>query len=183
MAFIVCLDACVLVPAALKDTLLRAAEAYFYTPIWSQEILDELRRALVEDLGKTPAQAEYLEQQMKVAFPEALIGGYQSLVPAMTVNEKDRHVAAAAVAGHAQVIVTLNLGHFPQQAMNPYEVEVQSPDDFLESLADLDEDRMIQIIVEQAKALKAPSHTPLEICDHLAKTVPKFAQRMRRRLS
>jgi hypothetical protein len=41
------LDADVLVPAALRDTLLRAAEGGLYRVHWSIETLDETRRTLV----------------------------------------------------------------------------------------------------------------------------------------
>jgi hypothetical protein len=37
------LDACVLVPVILADTLLRVAEKGLYRPLWSQRILTEAR--------------------------------------------------------------------------------------------------------------------------------------------
>ena len=36
------LDACVLVPITLADTLLRLAEAGLYRPLWSTTIIDEM---------------------------------------------------------------------------------------------------------------------------------------------
>jgi transcriptional regulator with XRE-family HTH domain len=48
------LDACVLVPIALGDTLLRAAEKGLYRPLWSMRILAEAQAATEEihhDLG------------------------------------------------------------------------------------------------------------------------------------
>ncbi len=41
------LDACVLFPMYLRDTLLSAAEAGLYTPYWSQKILNEAMDNLV----------------------------------------------------------------------------------------------------------------------------------------
>lgn len=40
------LDACVLVPIALTDTLLRLAEKDLYQPLWSDRILGEAEDAL-----------------------------------------------------------------------------------------------------------------------------------------
>lgn len=39
--FAVFLDACVLVPVALTDTLLRLADRGLFRPLWSQQVLDE----------------------------------------------------------------------------------------------------------------------------------------------
>jgi hypothetical protein len=43
----VVLDACVLIPYYLRDTLLTTAEAGLYMPYWSQKILDETTRNIV----------------------------------------------------------------------------------------------------------------------------------------
>lgn len=182
MAFVVLLDASVLVPAALRDVLLRAAEAYLYRPIWSEAILREVEQSLVEDLGKSDEQVAYLLNEVRRAFPDAAVEGYEALIPVMTVHEKDRHVAAAAVVGRGQGIVTLNLRHFPQAALDPYNIEAQSPDDFLESLADLDEEKMVEILTVQASVLTNPPHTALEVCCHLSIGAPRFADRMKRLL-
>jgi hypothetical protein len=55
------LDACVLVPIALADTLLRVAEKGLYRPLWSDRILAEAQAAIEEihpgiDAGKRFAQ-------------------------------------------------------------------------------------------------------------------------------
>ena len=42
------LDACVLVPIALADTLLRVAEKGLYRPLWSDRILAEAQQAIEE---------------------------------------------------------------------------------------------------------------------------------------
>ena len=51
------LDACVLFPASLRDTLLRAAERELYQAYWSQDILTELRRSLTRRRQMTDERA------------------------------------------------------------------------------------------------------------------------------
>lgn len=48
MAIVVVLDACVLFPASLRDTLLRAAKADLYRLHLTEEILEEVRRNLIK---------------------------------------------------------------------------------------------------------------------------------------
>lgn len=60
MAFVALLDANVLVNAPIRDTLLRAAEESLYRLILSVDILEEMRRALETNLGRTRQQTDYL---------------------------------------------------------------------------------------------------------------------------
>ena len=182
MPFIVLLDASVLVPAALCDTLLRAAEADLYQVRWSPDILREVSRGLTEGLKKSPKQAKRRIAAMRRAFKEAEVRSYQRLVPAMMVHRNDRHVAAAAIAGRAQVIVTNNLRHFPRRALKPYDIEVQPPDEFLNHLFSLDPDLMIEVLQQQAAALGNPPATPQDICERLYVYAPTFAGRVLERL-
>src|SRR5277367_622767 len=55
--FVAVLDACVLAPMPIADTLLRLAEEpAFYTPRWSADILKEIERTLLERFGYNPTQ-------------------------------------------------------------------------------------------------------------------------------
>jgi predicted nucleic acid-binding protein len=174
----VILDACVLFPAALRDTLLRAAAAGLYQPRWSAEILEEVRRNLVEK-GKRPDHIQRLINTLKEAFPEALVADYQHLTATMPNDPKDRHVLAAAVVAGAAIIVTVNLRDFTAETLAPFHVVPQSPDDFLLSLFTVQPDTLTQIIVEQARDLHNPPQTPHDVLDKLALQAPIFAARMR----
>ncbi len=174
------LDACVLIPAALRDTLLRAARRDLYRPHWSETILEEVRRNLVAAGMVTPQQAQRLVDTLLARFPRALTTGYELLIPRMTNHPKDRHVLATAVRAHAQVIVTFNLRHFPEEALAPYGVVARHPDAFLTDLADRAPDLMVQTIERQAAALRNPPKSYDDILDNLTGQVPRFAALMRR---
>lgn len=109
MTFPVFLDTCVLYPSTLCDTLLRLAEAGAFRPLWSSEVLTELRRNLIGHAGLTPGPVDYRIAEMQRHFLDAEVQHYESLIPSMTNHPKDRHVLAAAVRGGAAVIVTFNL--------------------------------------------------------------------------
>ena len=71
------LDACVLVPIALADTLLRVAEKGLYRPLWTDRILSEAQAAIKEihpgiDISKRFAG-------MREAFDDSLITGREGL--------------------------------------------------------------------------------------------------------
>ncbi len=185
MAFAVVLDACVLIPAALRDTLLGAAAAGLFRLHWSAELLDEVQRNLVKSGMTSPQGAASLRQTMEESLEDASISPlqYRSLIPAMRNNEKDRHVLAVAVASRSQVIVTSNLKDFPFDALEQHQIEAQSPDEFLLNLLDLAPEQMHTIVKEQAAALKRPP-MPLEmVLEHLQQHAPKFTRALRMRVS
>jgi predicted nucleic acid-binding protein len=122
--FRVVLDANVLFPFTVRDTLLRAAAMGMFQVHWSEEILDEATRNLLGTGRMSEEQVAHLMAAMRNAFPEAVVRGYEPLTPSMPNDEKDRHVAAVAVKAGAQVIVTSNLKDF--MAL-PEGIEAQGP--------------------------------------------------------
>jgi len=185
MGFLAVLDANVLLPAPLRDALLRLAEADLYVPKWSERILAEVARNLVES-GRTDAgRAARVTETMRAAFPEAMVP--ESLIaaiePVMTNDPKDRHVLAAAVGVGAEVVVSHNLADFPTDACEPLEIEAVSPDDFLVDLHQLDPAAAMHVVSDQAAALTRPPLTPRQVLDYIARDAPEFAELIRERLS
>jgi predicted nucleic acid-binding protein len=178
--FIVVVDANVLFPLTLRDTLLRAAAAGFYQLRWSAEILDEMERNLISTGTITADKASRLRATMVKYFPEAEVTGYEPLIPAMPNDTKDRHVAAAAVKTGAQVVVTANLKDF---ILLPDGLEAQSPDEFLCNLFDLDADGFVEMLREQAADLVKPPVTFDELLDRLARVVPDLVTAVRDHVS
>lgn len=111
------LDACVLVSSALRDTLLRAAEANFYSPRWSEIILEEVRRTLVNKQFTDEQRAQRLLVTLRSVFPRAMVTGFEQHIDAMTNHPKDRHVVAAAIEARATRIITRNVRDFPARAL------------------------------------------------------------------
>ncbi len=100
------LDANVLVPARLRDVVLTLAEADLFVPLWSPAILEEMARHLPDRMGDA-ARAHLLEQ-MSLAFPDALVVTPEGVTIelASRVNDKDRHLLATLVHGHADALLT-----------------------------------------------------------------------------
>jgi predicted nucleic acid-binding protein len=178
--FIVVLDANVLFPFTLRDTLLRAAAGGFYQLRWSSRILDEMTRNLVSTGTMPEDRVRRLRAIMEREFPEAEVTGYEHLIGAMQNDPKDRHVVAAAVKAGAQVIATANLKDF---AVLPDGVEVQSPDDFLCNLFDLDPNGFEELLRDQATDLVKPPTTFEELLERLVRVVPELVDAVRRHLA
>lgn len=181
MAFPAFLDACTLVPINLTDLLLRLAEAGAYRPHWSAEVLGEVERTLVQvSATMTPAKARHRVKAMRAAFPEAEVSGYQSLIPTMGNDPKDRHVLAAAVRAGAALIVTANLDDFPPAACEPYDVTAVHPDDFLLDQLEFYPEQTRQCLRELVSARQRPAETLDQFLTQLTKTVPRFSEQARR---
>ncbi|WP_017625133.1 PIN domain-containing protein [Nocardiopsis chromatogenes] len=182
MAFPAFLDTCVLYPAYLSDTLLRLAETGSYRPLWSDDVLDELRRNLIER-GIPVEPVDRRIRQMRKAFPDALVTGYESLIGGMGNDPKDRHVLAAAVRANAEVVVTFNVKDFPKDALDPYEILAVRPDDFLLDQLDLYPGLTMRVLGEQASSYRREPTTVPGVLARLEQCgVPHFAAEVRRHL-
>lgn len=121
MRYTVVLDACVLVPMPLCDTLLRLAEEpASYRPLWSEQILLEVGDALEKKLKRTALQRQRRLRSMQSAFPDAEVEVPIDLAEAITCipDPNDRHVVAAAISGSADAIVTFNMSIFRLNAFD-----------------------------------------------------------------
>ncbi|WP_415505180.1 PIN domain-containing protein, partial [Actinomyces slackii] len=93
------LDACVLVPVTLADTLLRLAEDGLYRPLWSTRIIAETVHAIEQVHPQLPIDAiQRRAAAMDAAFSDASVTGWEALEPAISLPDPDdRHVVAAAI--------------------------------------------------------------------------------------
>lgn len=162
----VVLDANVLFPMLLRDTLLRCAAAGLFQIRWSSKIFEEMTSNLIRDYGMPAEAADALRQIMDEAFPEAMVDGWEEFEPAMRNDSKDRHVAAAAVASGAVVIVTVL----------PAGIDAEHPDRFLCALFEATPSKLSDVLHRQASGYRRPTLTTAELLERLAVTTPNFAR-------
>jgi PIN domain len=134
MAFIVVYDGNVLYPNTLRDLLIRMAQLpHLVQAKWTDRILDETLDALRKNLPDiSDEKAGRLRELMNAAVRDCLVSDYESLISTLDLPDPDdRHVLAAAIKAGAQVIVTLNLKHFPAGKLARWNVKAKSPDVFV----------------------------------------------------
>ncbi|MBY6119774.1 RSP_2648 family PIN domain-containing protein [Mameliella alba] len=128
----VLLDTCVLYPTVMREVLLGAARAGLYTPLWSERILEEWARAARKLGPDGEAQARAEIALVRAAWPRAEVTYPPSLEKRLWLPDaNDTHVLAAAIAGHADVIVTMNASDFPRNVLAEEGLSRADPDGFL----------------------------------------------------
>jgi len=176
------LDACVLVPSALCDTLLRLAEAGFYRPLWSSQILGAVEDAVVRIRPELdPDRVRRRITLMSETFEDANVLGWEGVAAGLDLPDPDdRHVLAAAITGGAQAIVTLNLKDFPASALVDG-IEARHPDEFLLDQLDLLPSRLLEVLTQQAGDLRRPASDLAGVLNHPERCgVPNFVEAVRR---
>jgi predicted nucleic acid-binding protein len=163
------LDANVLFPQLVRDLLLSLAACGLYHARWSPDINEEwtrnLRRKRPELADKIPRIVDALNRTV----PDCLVTGYRPLVPSLKLPDPaDRHVLAAAIAGHADAIVTFNLRDFPAEILQVHGIEAQHPDDFIMNQLQLHEVRALTAVKEMRERWKNPPYTATEMLRLLA---------------
>jgi predicted nucleic acid-binding protein len=157
-------DANVLYPSGLRNFLMHLALTGIFRAHWSAEVHEEWIRNLLKNRPDlTPDKLDRTRQLMDKALPDALVAGYEHLVDSIELPDRDdRHVLAAAIHCRANVIVTLNLGDFPAQALGKFSIEAQHPDDFVLALLESFPDLVTDAAKTHRISLKNPAKTPDE---------------------
>lgn len=170
--FTVLIDACCLAGALRRNMLLSLAEEGFYRARWSSKIMEETSRAIN---SITEGKADPVKQinAMNIAFPEAMVDGFEELEQAIIIgNDKasglrdadDAHVLAAAIKVGASVIVTDNLKDFPQRLLDQYELEAKNSDEFIADCIDLQSPRAMYSLNKMRLRFQHPEYTWDRLC-------------------
>lgn len=126
------LDTCVVYPTVMRSVLLGAAKAGFFTPVWSERILEEWARAArkLGPTGETQARAEIA--LLMADWPNAIVRSYQGLEARLWLPDaNDTHVFAAAIHSSADGIVTVNAKDFPKHILAEEGLDRIDPDALL----------------------------------------------------
>ncbi|CAN5820264.1 PIN domain-containing protein [soil metagenome] len=157
--YVVVLDANVLYGIEVTDLIATMATRRLFRPHWSPQILDEVVRNLARrpDLAREAIERriEYLNR----ALPGALAEVPDTLVHAMPVNDKHRHVLALAVHVGAPTIVTDNVRDFPPELLDPLGVEAITADAFAVAQVDLHRRDVFAAIDAMAERRRRPPKT------------------------
>lgn len=167
--FAAILDTCVLWPNLQRDFLLSMAVEGLYRPLWSEAIFDELHRHeylkwVDREMSTVAAEkADRLIENMRRAFDDALVTGWEPLVGTYGLPDPDdEHVVAAAEIGGAGAIVTENLKDFPLDEV-PSHIQVITAPEFAANTADVDPARAAAALHQIAARHKNPPGTAAEL--------------------
>jgi len=169
--YTVLLDANVMHPSIVRGALLWFAASRLFRPLWSEAILAEWEESLRQRFADLAADHFQRQRTYMDSFGEALVEGYEPLMPALTLPDpKDVHVLAAAIHGRADAIVTYNLKDFPVEAAARHGIEVKHPDDFIVNVIDLDTAKALTAIGSQRRQFRNPAVTAEDYLDRFRKS-------------
>ena len=181
--FTVLVDSCVLYSAPLRDLVIHLALVGLFRAKWTERIHEEWIRSVLEnrpDLKREPL--ERTRVLMDTHVRDALVTGYEPLIEGLSLPDPDdRHVLAAAIRSHADLILTFNLKDFPAAALFPFAIEAQHPDDFLLHQWSLDQPKVLTALRRQRASLENPPKKSPEFLDTLRQQqLPQFVSELER---
>lgn len=163
------LDANVMFPVNVFDILAQFCIEGLFTAKWSEDIDGEwTKNLLASRTDLTKEQVFKRRDRQRIALPDWEVEKekYQSLIAAINLPDiNDRHVLAAAIAGHADSIVTFNTKDFPSDVLDQYDIEAIHPDDFICHQLDLIPYQALTAIKHIRLRLKNPPYTAQELLD------------------
>ncbi|WEV59478.1 PIN domain-containing protein [Bifidobacterium sp. ESL0728] len=136
----VVIDANVFFRLWVLDPILTLADEGMFQPLWSTMIMEEAERHLPEVWQNSTSEAiDSFLDTVNRAYPWAQVPDWRGYMDGLTLPDPDdRHVLAAAIAGEATTIVTMNLADFPTTELSRHNITAEHPDTFLTRLYDSD---------------------------------------------
>jgi predicted nucleic acid-binding protein len=157
------LDTDVLFSRVYHETYGRLGAEGVVIVIWSDAILAELERVLIEH-GRSPRHAEAVCNFVRAGFPGSHVEPKSGGGAAFVSDTADAHIAAAALAGRAEAIVTRNRLDYRATELLELGIALVDPVDHLTATADAYPKETRSAIIRQAAA-STPPRTPAELLD------------------
>lgn len=150
------LDSSVIFSRVLHELFGRLAlQARLFDLAWSDELLAEARRVLIERKPTTEAVAERWVGYLSDAFPDGRTDIARlptgANLAALTSDPEDEHVCALALCAQASLLVTFDTG-FNAAGLASYGVRVVTPDEVLVPALDDQPALFVAILERQASA-------------------------------
>lgn len=163
--------------------MLALTEDGIHDVMWTDALLDEWERVIVESQRRSPDAAAAITATIREFFADTRIPeqSYRGLVAEVDGPDPDDNVhMAAAVAAQVQALVTWNEKDFTCDFVKRHALTVVSPDVYLCSLYEEFPAEVLATIARVAAGKHRPPMTPAEIADALARAgVSEFAYRIR----
>lgn len=175
-------DANVLYSASLRDLFVELTTTDIVEARWTEEIHEEwMRNVLINRPDLKFEQVSRTKKLMNANVENCLVQGYERIIPELKLPDPgDRHVLAAAIHSRSKFIITFNLRDFLEEALAPYDILAQHPDDFILHLLDLNWQTVCKAAEKQRIRLKNPPKTADEYLQTLVELgLPLSANGMR----
>ncbi len=159
-------DTSVLFPFSLMDLFLALTEDGVHQVVWTDELLDEWERVIVREQRRTPETASSVIAAIREFFADGRIDteAYAHLIDQMPGEDlDDRPHMAAAIAGHADVLVTADRAGFPANPLRRLGVAVMDTDTYLVGLFEEFPDEVTATVVRVAGERTRPPTTPSDL--------------------
>ncbi len=176
----VVLDPCVMYPAPLRDTLMRMALSDMFKANWTDMIHEQWIAVLTQEDESVRKKLEQARDMMNSCARDSIVTGFEHIIDGLELpNPNDRHVLAAAIRCNADAIITKNLSQFPEEALEPYDIEAIHPDDFLYYQIDMAPVTCCDIFNKQRQALNAPYSVEEFLASLLNQELPQTVSKLR----
>lgn len=154
-------DTATLYPISIADLILRLAEIGVIEFVWSDHLLDEVTRVLVDDKHLPRSAAVYFCDCIRKAFPAGRVpkSQYEHLLASRTGPDPDDHEhSAAAIAGRVDFLLSADRTGFPIRDTQP--ARRRHPDDYLTEILGRFPDEVLQVLDDMGRSRHEP--TPVD---------------------
>jgi predicted nucleic acid-binding protein len=177
------LDADIIFSRVLHELLGRAADDLrLFDLLWSEELLAEATRSLVERKGLSEEVAMRWVGYLSQAFPAGCVD--ISAIPSdldlrsLTRDPEDIHVCALAIAGNADYLFSFDRAYL-KDSLRLHGIEVPDLDEFLVQQCDEQPEAFRQMVEEQAENWGGGRPIDDLLAAFERASVPKFAAVLR----